>query len=123
MRFLVDECTGPAVCSWLQLAGHDAVSVFDRALRGQDDETILTAAVNEDRILITNDKHFGAKIHREGRSHKGVILLRLDDETSANKIAVMKQLINEHGEALAGRFVVRSERSTRFFPRLGVTGA
>jgi uncharacterized protein with PIN domain len=29
MRFLVDECTGPAVAHWLRLQNHDVVSVFD----------------------------------------------------------------------------------------------
>lgn len=29
MRFLVDECTGPAVAEWLRRQDHDVVSVFD----------------------------------------------------------------------------------------------
>jgi uncharacterized protein with PIN domain len=38
MRFLVDECTGPAVAKWLREQGHDVVSVYDESpeeLRGQ----------------------------------------------------------------------------------------
>jgi len=40
MRFLVDECTGPAVASWLRDHNHDVFSVFDEA-RGVDDDTII----------------------------------------------------------------------------------
>ena len=31
MRFLVDECTGPAVARWLQRLHHDVFSVYDEA--------------------------------------------------------------------------------------------
>ncbi len=33
MRFLVDECTGPAVAQWLRRQNHDVISVFDE-IRG-----------------------------------------------------------------------------------------
>ncbi|CAD7781043.1 hypothetical protein BLFGPEAP_02694 [Candidatus Methanoperedenaceae archaeon GB50] len=31
MRFLVDECTGPAVARWSQRLHHDVFSVYDEA--------------------------------------------------------------------------------------------
>jgi uncharacterized protein (DUF433 family) len=34
----------------------------------------------EGLILVTNDKDFGEKVYRERLPHRGVILLRLDDE-------------------------------------------
>jgi predicted nuclease of predicted toxin-antitoxin system len=71
MRFLVDECTGPSVAAWLRDQNHEVFSVFDEA-RGMDDDVIIKKALDEDRILITNDKGFGDKIYREGRPHKGV---------------------------------------------------
>ncbi|HJP95552.1 MAG TPA: DUF5615 family PIN-like protein [Pyrinomonadaceae bacterium] len=61
MRFLVDECTGPAVARWLQAQGHEVFSVFDEA-RGIDDEQIIKTAADESWILITNDKDFGEKV-------------------------------------------------------------
>ena len=30
MRFLVDECTGPAVADWLRQQGHDVLSAYDK---------------------------------------------------------------------------------------------
>ncbi len=79
MKFLVDECTGPGVASWLRNQDHDVFSVFDEA-RGMDDGGIITKALEDDWILITNNKGFGEKVYRDGRLHKGVILLRLEDE-------------------------------------------
>ena len=69
MRFLVDECTGPAVARWLKVEGYDVYSVYDQA-RGIDDEEVIQKAFEQDRILITNDKDFGAKIFRERKPHR-----------------------------------------------------
>lgn len=65
MRFLVDECTGPAVAHWLRSSGHDVYSVFEES-RGNNDDDVIKKAFEENRILITNDKDFGEKVYREG---------------------------------------------------------
>ena len=52
MRFLVDECTGPAVALWLTSLGHEVFSVFDEAA-GISDEEVLSKAFDEDMIVIT----------------------------------------------------------------------
>ena len=31
MRFLVDECTGPAVARWLRQQGYEVFSVYEQA--------------------------------------------------------------------------------------------
>ena len=79
MRFLVDECTGPAVAKWLRQQGYEVFSVYEQA-RGIDDDDLVEKANAENRILISNDKDFGEKIYRDNKPYKGVILLRLDDE-------------------------------------------
>lgn len=79
MRFLIDECTGPAVARWLKEQGHEVFSVYEEA-RGIEDDEIVEQAFAENRILITNDKDFEEKIFRDKNPHKGIILLRLSDE-------------------------------------------
>jgi len=113
MRFIVDECTGPAVARWLEAGGHDVYSVFDQS-RGDDDDEVLRRAVAENRILITNDRDFGELIFREGRSHGGVVFLRLHDERSGSKIRVLSDLLAQHAAQLAGQFVVVTESQVRF---------
>ncbi len=78
MKFLVDECTGPSVATWLQDNGYEVFSVYEDA-RGAEDDIILQKAFEENWVLITNDKDFGDKVYRNGRLHKGVILLRLEN--------------------------------------------
>jgi predicted nuclease of predicted toxin-antitoxin system len=113
MKFIVDECTGPGVARWLIGQGHTVFSVYDQD-RGLPDETILQKAFAEGWILITNDKDFGEKVYREKLPHHGVIFLRLADERSHNKITVLQQLLSNHEENLAERFVVVTEKNVRF---------
>jgi predicted nuclease of predicted toxin-antitoxin system len=113
MRFLVDECTGPAVARWLEAQGHEVFSVYDQA-RGIDDDEVLARAFEERRILITNDKGFGTRVYRERLPHHGVVLLRLDDERASSKIEVLGKLIGSHAERLSDRFVVVTEKQARF---------
>jgi predicted nuclease of predicted toxin-antitoxin system len=113
MRFLVDECTGPKTAQWLRDQGHEVFSVFDEA-RGADDDTIIEKAFNENRILITNDKDFGEIVYREQRPHHGIIFLRLADNRAANKIDVMRRLLESYADRLPDRFVVVTETRVRF---------
>ena len=41
MRFIVDECTGPAVAEWLRNRDHEVFSIFEEARGIGDDEIIL----------------------------------------------------------------------------------
>jgi predicted nuclease of predicted toxin-antitoxin system len=113
MRFLVDECAGPAVADWLRSCGYDVFSIYDSA-RGLDDDAIIEKAFAENRILITNDKDFGEGVYREHRPHHGVILMRLDDERAKSKIKVLKRLLENHIERLPEQFVVVTEKKVRF---------
>jgi rRNA-processing protein FCF1 len=53
---------------------HEVFSVFEEA-RGMDDDDIILKALEENWILITNDKDFREKVYRDGRLHRGIISL------------------------------------------------
>lgn len=113
MRFIVDECTGPAVAAWLREKNHEVFSVFDEA-RGMDDDDIIRKALDEKWILVTNDKGFGDKVYRDGRLHKGVILLRLEDERPSAKIHVLSRLIGAYSDRIPNSFLVATQWQVRF---------
>lgn len=113
MRFLVDECTGPSVADWLREQNYEVFSVYQEA-RGMEDNDIIQKAFEEDWILITNDKDFGEKAYRYRCSHKGIILLRLKDERSFNKINTIRQLLENHANKLSDYLVVVTEKKVRF---------
>ncbi len=113
MRFLVDECTGPAVARWLRHQQYEVFSVYEEA-RGMNDDTIIQKAFEENWILITNDKDFGEKIYREQHPHRGVVFLRLDDERATSKIETIQKLLQGYVSELADRYVVVTETNVRF---------
>jgi len=113
MRFLVDECSGPKLAAWLRDRQHEVFSVFDEA-RGMVDDAIIEKANDEEWILITNDKDFGEKVYRERHPHKGIVFMRLEDERAANKIAVIKSLLENYADQLPDKFVVVTEKRVRF---------
>ena len=113
MRFLVDECTGPAVANWLREQGHEVFSIYDSA-RGLNDDSLIRKAFSVNWIIVTNDKDFGEKIFRENHPHHGVVLLRLEDERAKMKLIVLEQLLSNHVERLPDQFVVVTENNIRF---------
>ena len=112
MRFLVDECTGPAVALWLRRQDHHVISVYDE-MRGVDDREVIHKAYEQNCVLITNDKDFGELIFRLKKPHKGVILLRLEDERAVNKIAVLQRLFDSYEKSLVDHFIVATETAIR----------
>ncbi len=110
MKFLVDECTGIYVSRKLKQMGYDSVSVIE-CMIGASDYEIIRRAIEENRVIITNDKYFGrlAGFNRL----PGMILLRLKDETIENKMKVVSFIVSCHFDAIYGNIVVASEKKIR----------
>jgi predicted nuclease of predicted toxin-antitoxin system len=115
MRFIVDESAGTAIVEFLRSNGHDVVSVAETMTQA-DDQTILIKAVSENRILVTNDKDFAELIFRSGEVHQGVLLLRLRDESSSNRVHVVKAVLEQYADRLVLAFTVATESSVRIRP-------
>jgi predicted nuclease of predicted toxin-antitoxin system len=115
MNFLVDESTGSAVAEYLRRAGHDVLAVAE-AMPQADDPDILARAVGEGRLIVTNDKDFGERIFRSGQAHHGVLLLRLHDESPPNRVRVVKSVLEQYSDRLAGCFTVATEIGVRIRP-------
>ena len=115
MQFVVDESTGAAVADYLRSLGHDVLAVAEQMPQA-DDSDILDRAASEGRILITNDKDFGELVYSSGRVHRGVILLRLHDESSSNRVRMVKVILERYADRLADRFIVATEGGIRIRP-------
>lgn len=59
MRFLIDECLSGRLAVLLVDAGHDAVHAGDLGLLGATDETVMGAAIAEERVVVSADTDFG----------------------------------------------------------------
>jgi Domain of unknown function (DUF5615) len=54
VKLLLDEHYADDIAAALRAAGHDAVTVSERALKGLNDEPLLALAASEVRALLTN---------------------------------------------------------------------
>lgn len=112
MRFIIDECTGTKVAAFLRTQGYEVFSVYEQA-RGSTDTELIQKACDENWILITNDKDFGEKVYRENHPHRGIVLLRLDDERASAKIVALERLLELYAAELPGKFTVVTPKSVR----------
>lgn len=112
MKLLADENIGLEVVNYLRKSGHDVVSATEE-FPSMTDSVLLKKAFQQGRILITSDKDFGELVYKNILPHKGVILLRLVDETNSNKIRVLSGLFRKYRTELKGNFVVATETLVR----------
>lgn len=120
MRFLVDECVGPSVASWLRENNHDAKSAYEDC-RGWADERILETARSEGRIVVTMDKDFGDMVFRMKLPHCGIILLRSGFPSIAKKISMMQMALTLPEDQISGRFIVVTETAIRIAGALNIS--
>ena len=83
--------------------GHDVLSVLDAAPRASDDE-VLSMALAEDRILVTEDKDFGELVFVRRLPHPCII--RFTEMSVAEKVTAMSQLIESHAPAMLERSMI-----------------
>jgi predicted nuclease of predicted toxin-antitoxin system len=112
LKVLMEVGVGKAVEDWLRDAGYDVVAIRDLNPRMSDTD-ILALAVSEQRLVVTMDKDFGELVYRSGQPHAGVLLLRLDDARSDEKVSVIAEIFTKYGDQLEGRFSVYHEGRLR----------
>jgi predicted nuclease of predicted toxin-antitoxin system len=105
MRWLADECVAAAVVALLRADGHDVVYVAEVAA-GLSDTDVVKLALQENRLLLTEDKDFGDLVFRRERAVPGVVLMRIDTDNSRLKAARLAAAIDQYGEKLFGRYMV-----------------
>jgi predicted nuclease of predicted toxin-antitoxin system len=123
MRIIANENVSATVIRELRSRGHDVVSVKE-SMRSAPDHAVLGRAVQEDRLVITHDKDFGALAFRWGlHATSGVILFRLSgDNPDADNQRVLTVL--DRRTDWAGHFcVVTDDRiRIRLLPGQGPKG-
>lgn len=112
MNILVDASAGVGVAVALRSLGHDAAFVRDRD-PDMADPDILQWAVVEMRLVITADKDFGELVYKSGLPHAGVLLLRLEEARTAERVRVVTDILTHYADQLLGRFSVYQDGRLR----------
>lgn len=112
MKFLLDVCAESVpLRKALESLGHDVFSAREQCPRATD-ESLLALAMEEERILITEDKDFGELVFLRGLPHPGIV--RLCGMTPMERTEVVQTLIEHHGDALReGAMIVVTENRVR----------
>ena len=105
VKFIVDVGVGRSVEEWLKSQEFTIVTIGSINPEMKDTEIIQLANM-EDAIIITMDKDFGELVFKEKNKHKGILLLRLEDAMSEEKLAVIQNIIPEHLKKLKNNFSV-----------------
>ena len=117
MKFLLDENIGKSTAQFLTQLGHTAFRIKIIS-PGMEDYQVLEWAVEKEAILITLDKDYGQLICKYGKSHKGVIFLRLKDQSSGNITKVLAWLLATYPvENFPENFVTVTEKYGKFKAR------
>ncbi|HQI42396.1 MAG: hypothetical protein B6D44_02410 [Ignavibacteriales bacterium UTCHB2] len=112
IKFLVDENVGFTIINYLRDQGYDTKSVSE-FFPSRDDSFILKKAIQENRIIITNDKDFGYLIFKTNLPAISLILLRFNDETPELKLNAIKTILSLPKDKLLNHFIVASEDKIR----------
>lgn len=102
---LADENVVSAVVARLRADGFDVVWIAE-VEPSANDLTVLERAASQRRVLLTDDKDFGELVVREGRAHRGVVLLRLAGMATEERADLVSRLFATEGLNLADAFTV-----------------
>src|SRR4030065_344757 len=89
-KLYLDQMFGFDVAQALRDQGYDVLRASETGNARADDQQILNKAIDENRILVTLDEHFGDWVILPLSKHPGVIRLKVNPTTSDN---VLKLLI------------------------------
>ena len=114
MRFLVDNSLSPRLAATLSDAGHDALHVRDLDLARADDEVILDAAADQDRILIVQDTDFGTILAMRNDALPSIAMFRCRAKSTEAVYALLTANLGAIQEdLLAGAVVVFEDARIR----------
>jgi predicted nuclease of predicted toxin-antitoxin system len=93
MRFKIDENLPVEAADLLRAAGHDALTVLDQNLGGDDDRKIGDIVRDEKRTLITLDLDFADIRTFPPGEYSGLIVLRLAVQSKPSILALIERII------------------------------
>jgi predicted nuclease of predicted toxin-antitoxin system len=108
LKFLIDNALPPALATLLCQAGYDAVHVRAYSMQAASDETILNRAVDERRIIVSADTHFGSLLAGPHLALASFVLFREPSLVTAGDYArvLIPALVNLQESLRAGCIAV-----------------
>ena len=96
LRLYLDQMLRLDVAQALRDEGHDVVRTSEVGQARADDQQILQKSIDENRVLVTLDEHFGDWVILPLSKHPGVIRLKVNPTTSNNIIKLLIPFLRIH---------------------------
>lgn len=114
MKLLLDQGLPRSAAQRLRMAEIDAVHTAECGLERASDEAILSAAVQESRIVVTLDADFHALLAISGAEKPSIIRIRLQGLRGDALAALLQLILHRCGEdLLRGALVTVTENRLR----------
>jgi len=114
-KLYLDQMLRLDVAVALRSEGYDVLRASEVGQSRADDRQILEKAIEENRILITLDEHFGDWVILPLSRHPGVIRLKVNPATSDNIINILLPFLRLYSfEQLKNQLVILSPRRVKW---------
>jgi len=114
-KLYLDQMLRLDVALALRNDGHDVLRASEVGQSRADDRQILEKAIEENRILITLDEHFGDWVILPLSRHPGVIRLKVNPATSDNIINILLPFLRLYSfEQLKNQLVILSPKRVKW---------
>jgi predicted nuclease of predicted toxin-antitoxin system len=112
MKIVADESVDFGIILALRNIGITVISILE-VHSGIMDEQVLSIAIENDSLLITEDKDFGELTYRQKYVHKGILLTRVNDLPRMERIEFVVKIIEEYYFELLDNFAVLDKKGLR----------
>jgi predicted nuclease of predicted toxin-antitoxin system len=114
-RVYLDQMFRVDVAVSLRKEGHDVIRASEVGQDRADDREVLKKAIEENRILITLDEHFGDWVVLPLSKHPGVIRLKVNPTTTDKVLALLLPFLHEHNPtAFRNHLVILSKEREKW---------
>jgi predicted nuclease of predicted toxin-antitoxin system len=112
LRFLADESCDFVVVRALRAAGYDVLAIAEQA-SGTSDRDVIQLALDDGRVLLTEDKDFGQLVFAAFAGSRGVILIRFPSDARTLLASVVVRVVEVYATRLSSAFVTLSPGRVR----------
>src|SRR4030042_2973126 len=97
-KLYLDQMFRVDVAKALGEEGYDVLRAAEIQQNRADDQEILQRAINENRILITLDEHFGDWVILPLSQHPGVIRIKVRPTTLKKVLSLLVPFLRKHAQ-------------------------
>jgi hypothetical protein len=109
-KFLVDENVPPPVALYLRSKGFDVKEASQSITPGASDASVMELARQEERVLLTFDKHFADILLYPLNTHHGVIRIRIHPPLLSDLLGALDHFLERFDVMTIRETVVVLER-------------